>query len=674
MIARLVRVCRILLLLIVALPAYAREPLRLEKAPELYQRVLSLPGAALSPTAGAPASGTGLPVFSVLYVYERKAVGGRNWLEVGGKANGRSDGWIEAGFAEDWQTMLVMQYAPVSEKRQRVLMFENKQTLLDLLHADDEARRAQGYLSGLQSGRPDPAIIAAEPTEAVDTKQQLYVMPVLDSALDEFPDGTSTRLLQIASIPKQRPPPARLQQHEPQVIQQPTKPDLRNLTTAVVFVLDTTLSMGPYIERARQAIATLYQRLQADGTVDRVRFGLVAYRNNMDRNPRIEYVTKIYQTLDPGAPPDEILQHIQDPQECQVPTPGWDEDAFAGLYTALTQLNWNPFAARFLVLVTDSGGLPGKSRLAHYHDVDIDNIIELANEKHVAALPIHLLTREGDTHGDRSIALRQWHALGSRTGDHTTDKYLGIRTGSVTVYQQQLDNFGQQLAASINQIAHNIPLAAPNQYDKPTADSNPSRVGAADANQSAPIAQIVVNELFRAQAEYLGHQEKTQAPAVFRAWATDHDLLQPSVTALDVRVFLTRSQLNILAQNLNSIVEEVKRAAVAPESFFDNLQLLSATMSGNPDRSFNGTNFNKLGDSNLLPSWLKVLPYKSKILRMSRSVWLDLGITGQQEFIDELEYKLKQYQDMYANNARWTSLDPHDPADAVYPVPLESLP
>jgi serine/threonine-protein kinase PpkA len=97
-------------------------------------------------------------------------------------------------------------------------------------------------------------------------------------------------------------------------------------------------------------------------------------------------------------------------------------------------------------------------------------------------------------------------------------------------------------------------------------------------------------------------------------------------------------------------------------------------MSGNPDRSFNGTNFNKLGDSNLLPSWLKVLPYKSKILRMSRSVWLDLGITGQQEFIDELEYKLKQYQDMYANNARWTSLDPHDPADAVYPVPLESLP
>ena len=283
--------CALALLFIVSLPAHAREPLRLEKAPELYERVLSLPGAALAPTPGAPAASTALPVFSVLYVYDRKAVAGKNWLEVGGKGNGRSDGWIEAGLAEEWQSMLVMQYAPVSEKRNRVLMFEDKQTLLNLLHADDEAQRAQAYLSGLEAGRPDPAIIAAEPTEAVDPKQQLYVMPILDFALDEFPDGTSTRILQIASIPKQRPRP---QQTNPdQTKLDHTKPDLRNLTIAVVFVLDTTLSMGPYIERARQSIANLYHQLEADGTADRVRFGLVAYRNNMARNPRIEYVTRI---------------------------------------------------------------------------------------------------------------------------------------------------------------------------------------------------------------------------------------------------------------------------------------------------------------------------------------------------------------------------------------------
>jgi serine/threonine-protein kinase PpkA len=97
-------------------------------------------------------------------------------------------------------------------------------------------------------------------------------------------------------------------------------------------------------------------------------------------------------------------------------------------------------------------------------------------------------------------------------------------------------------------------------------------------------------------------------------------------------------------------------------------------MSGNPDRAPGGAKFAQLGDSNLLPAWLGLLPYKSKVLRMSKSSWLGLSITGQQEFIDELEYKLKQYRDMYANNERWTVLDPRDPTEAVYPVPLDSLP
>jgi len=641
--------CAALLLLILTSTASgAREPLKVDNAPELFQRILTLPGARLASQPGAAQAGPDLPVFSVLYVFDRQQSGG--WLEVGSNPDGRSTGWLPAGATQDWKSMLVMQYAPRGQ-RERVVMFDKRSDLVDLVQSSNEHQRAVSLLQDVAAGRNVRALVAAEPAAAVDPKTQFYVMPILESKLDSFPDGTDTRLLQIAAANTNtrrgtapQPPP------------QPPQPSFPDFRVGIVFVVHTTLSMQPYIERARQAIRTIYRRLDAGHIADRVSFGLVGYRNDPTAAPGIEYSSRIFQKLDPRARPADVLARIDEIESAGLPTTRWDDDAIAGLNVALEDMDWRPFAARLLVLVTDSGAQSAKSRLSQFPDVDIENILEKANEKRVAAFPIYLLTPQGDSHGDRSIAFRQWRRLG-RAGDPTLSKFVSIAAGSTEVYQSALDGFSEMIISAISDLAHNHPIVRP---DPPPAQ---------DGGDSSAISKLVVNELFRAQTEYLGQTSKTKAPAFFRAWTTDHDLVNPTFQSLNVRVFLTSNNLNALAQSLHAIVDQAKQASLSPETMFDSLQRLAALTSGDPNRPRN------LGDIGaLLPAYLQLLPYRSKILRIDRQTWLSMGMTRQQEFIDELEYKLRQYQDMYQDSDRWVLLDRNDPGNKVFPVPLDSLP
>src|SRR6516162_1800847 len=140
------------LLLVLASPATAREPLKVEQAPELFQRILTLPGARLSPAPAEPPVGAALPVFSVLYVYDRQPAN-NGWRQVGSKPDRKPEGWLPSDMTQDWQTMLVMQYAPRGQ-RDRVVMFDDRPPLADLLQANNEHQRAVALLRDIGAGRP----------------------------------------------------------------------------------------------------------------------------------------------------------------------------------------------------------------------------------------------------------------------------------------------------------------------------------------------------------------------------------------------------------------------------------------------------------------------------------------------------------------------------------------
>ena len=647
--------------------AQAREPLRVPDIADFYQRVLTLPGAALSAAPGEAATGKPLPVFSVLYVYDRQQIGGATWVQVGSKPAGSGDGWLPADRTQDWRTMLVMQYAPRSI-RERVLVFGGRDQLESVVSDAQGIDRAKQLEAQLAAGKADgTGLVAAEPAEPVDYGKRPYVMPILDWKTGRFPGDKPVLMLDLASVTAGAPVSGGA------VAPAPPQPvaTTKDMKIAIVFLLETNKSMQPFLDRVRDAVVQLHNDLARDGTLDRVRFGVVAYRGTLAHDPRVEYTTRIFQKLDPAANPDEIMKVLPQIKEAVAETPGWDEDAFAGMYDAMTELDWRPYAARFLIQVSDSGALPGKSPFAKYHDIDLDNIVELANRKGVAIFPMYLLTPQGSLYpASRRRATYQYKVLGTQTGDPAVNKFSAIPGGSVDAFATAMAEFGKTIRTAVSGIPVQRPIQPPPCCAGPAAP--PSAAPEPAATPSA-LAQSIMNEVFRTQLEFIGSRAGLTAPTFVQGWVADRDLTQPDLRALDVKVFLTRNQLNGLAQSLSGVVDSAKQASLSQDTFFDLLQSLSATMAGDPNRQTPGS-FTNLADSNLLPSYLKALPYRSKVLRMSRDTWTNAGMTGQQLWIDELEYKLKQYQDMYQDTRAWIDFGSGDPGDAVYPVPLDTLP
>ena len=628
----------------------ARQPLSMDGQPEFQQRVLTLPGAVLmaEPKADAAVKDARLPAFSIFYVFDRKLVGPDSWMEVGRTVDGRSTAWVKAAQTQDWEIMLVMQYAPAGQ-RQRVLYFKDGAALSQLVQAPQVATRAQDLLRQVDAQQHDRAqVISIEQSESKGTvsfQARPYLMPILSYRRDEFDSGKSTTLVQVASVNAKPAPTAEERGNG----QKPPAQDA--MKVGIVFAMDTTSSMGPYIERARKVVRKLYAGLEEKKLLDRTSFGIVGYRNNMDDRPGLEYVARVFQPLLPNSSPQEVLANLDKVQATNQATHSWDEDAIYGLHTALTETEWSPFQARIIVQITDAGMLDAGDPKARLNKVGILNIREIADREKVSIIPIHLLTPQAERQGNVARARGQYMGLG-QTGDRGANKYVPIPAGSEDAFEAALEKAATRLASAIEQSAGGKALDRPKL--NPKAGPN--------------LDELLLNELFSAQQRYIGERQGTDAPAFFAGWAADRDLANPNLEALSVAVFLTRNQLNTLAQSLMRVLDAAKGAQLKPEDFFNQLRALAAATAGNPDQRFE-----TLLDSNLLPSYLRLLPYHSRVLRLSPQAWLDMGFTGQQTFISELEMKLQAYADVNASNA-WSDLGAGDEGLKVYPMPMDLLP
>ena len=628
----------------------AVEPLTLPQAKDIYQRIITLPGAAVRPGPAEDPIGKPLPVFSIYYVFSRKTASGQEWVEIGRDLKGGPEGWLSADQVNDWTTMLVMQYAPTGQ-RGRTLYFEQETDLSDIVDAVDRKPIVDRLIQEADSGKPtDPPLASIEPKveRGVPTfNNKPYLMPI--SGYKRISGRDVITLLEVASL-----------NADPPAAPKPVSPALPPLKTGIVFVIDTSISMQTYIDLALKTIETTYAALEKEGSLDRTSFGLVGYRNNMDQEPQrsgLEYVVKVYQDLDSNAPVNAILDNMRIMREAKISTHSFDEDAVAGLYTAINQMNWEPFTARFIIFVTDAGSLRGHDAKAKFPGVDMINIRESANRKSIAIFPIHLLSEAAKKTNNTEKARKQYLELG-RTGDQNASKYIPIRDASPEDFQKGIQYLAEAITSSMQMLASNRPMRQVKDIsDNPTVDD---------------LGNLVVNELFNAQMRYIGAMKGTQAPAFFKSWAADKDLVKPNLKVLNVAVFLTRNQLNELAQLLQRIVDQIKAASANQASIFSLLRSLAAATTVNPERY--RANFGTIGESNLLPTYLNLLPYKSEILGMSEEVWKNLSKVEFEAQTDRLAYKLRVYQGIYQDTKNWRDLGTNEPGQEVYPVPLDYLP
>jgi serine/threonine-protein kinase PpkA len=642
--------------------AEPRTPLPWGAGTELSQRVLVLPGARLMerPDAASRVLQARLPVFEVFYVYGRQG----DWVEVGRKAQGPPDGWIAEDKVQEWSIMLVMQYAAPGQ-RERVLFFEKRETLQELLLQVDATKRARRLLREVDTGRhAGTGVIAVEQQQEgyVSFDTNPYLMPILGSRREEFDDGTPTRLVKVAGVNAQSGKAATgLGATSGSAAGEGGNGKaLARARRAIVFVIDTTSSMGPYIERAREAARRIHRELGEVGLLENTAFGLVGYRNNMDQEPqrsRLEYVTRTFLPLDPAAPAERLLQELERMQPATVSTHSWDEDTVAGLYEALWEMDWKPFRElRMVILITDAGALRGNDPKARHSNKNIDLWVvrQKAMQDDIVLLPIHLLTPEAKRAGNIATARQQYAELGY-TGDTNVSKYIGIEAGSVQDFAAQLDQLAGELGTVAKHAAQGVAEAKPELQR---------------FQGGFTLGSLFRNEVYSAQQRYLGEVKGGEAALFFPSWAADKDLTQPRYTSLRVGVFLTRNQFNGLAKSLSDLVERAELAKESPQTFFARLQALAMRTSTDPQKRLTGL----LRDSRVLPAYLKLLPYKSRVLSLTREVWDAMSAPEQLAFMDELRRKLTAYEQINADQRKWKDLGAGDPGLEVFPVPLDVLP
>ena len=301
-----------------------RKPLLMEGKETLYQRVLTRPGAALVQQPGA-VDGKVQPTFSRFYVYSRKEKGENAWLEVGVDPRGTVTGWIPEQQTVPWKQQLVLSFSNPAG-RQRSLFFSTRTALEKVLDSEQAGQVSRQLLQAAEKGKSSDEVISIEPETHIDIQKQFYLLPILQSDEIYTATGHTARLLEVASVTKDDAPaaPAKLGAG------QESETLLRSFKAAVVFVIDSTISMGPYIERTKEAVLRIYSHVEEAKLLDRVKFGLIAYRSNVEASPGLQYVAKEF--VDPVEVKNgkDFLDRVKDLQRATISSAAFDEDAYAG--------------------------------------------------------------------------------------------------------------------------------------------------------------------------------------------------------------------------------------------------------------------------------------------------------------------------------------------------------
>lgn len=699
----------------------AERPLLMEGKQTLYQRVLSKPGALLADQAGGEASKPTVP-FTAYYVYAREQKGNEHWARIGSDSYGDTAGWAREADLIPWNQTLTVSFRDPSQGS-RVLLFKDKESLKSLIDRNDDAAIRSLYLEAINGklGEDSP-VVAIQPAEAVDITEDFYLVPIIDHE-DVYLGSEAATLLKVTTVPLESA--EQLQAREGQAAgnektaildaddsqseaasknkatvleaenrevasgqderQAAIEKALRDYRSGVMFVIDSTRSMQPYIDRTREAVKQIYQRLDKEGVASGMSFGVVAYRDDPGVVPGLEYRIKTVVGLKAGEQAEHFLSAVDQLKAAEVSSQDFVEDAYAGVVTALDAEGWKDRDARYLVLITDAGARDPGDKLAST-GLDAERLNKLAQEKGVVILVLHLLTPQGEQ--NHEAAEKQYKALSYYPGIGSL--YHAVPTGNVEAFGQAVDIVAGQISGQVrNSVAASVPEQQPAATEAVTA-TTATRVTDQEVRDEeretalqAPTPTAKEDSLASLQAklrklgyalrmQYLQAREDGQVPSVFNAWLADRDLLTPERPAVDVRVLLTRDQISDLHDMLRQVIDTFQEGLITPSGFIDSIRKLAATLSRNPEKLGEASSLSEMG---FMKEYIEDLPYQSESMTLTLEDWAEWPAKRQIEFINRLENKISYYKALHDHTDLWVSLNGGAiDGQSVFPVELQMLP
>jgi serine/threonine-protein kinase PpkA len=623
------------------------KPLLMAGKQNLYQRVLSVPGARIAEKPGGKADREIVP-FTAFYVYARQQQGAQEWIEIGTDRHGTHAGWLPVSDTIEWNHGLTAAFRDPSG-HDRVLLFRDSDSLRELTGQGSLKTYKRLYNEALQGKlSADSPVVAIQPAGYIDIREDFYLVPIHRHE-DVYLGSERARLLQVSSVPLAAAGAA----------SGDSGGGKRAYTAGLVFVVDSTLSMQPYIDRTRQAVTTIFDTLGDADLLGQVNFGLVAYRDNVSAAPGLDYLVRTYVDLDEGRDAEGFLSRLKTMRDASVSSRDFTEDAYAGVKQAIESINWDGHDARYIVLVTDAGAREADDPLSST-GLDASRLRQLAQQKGVAIFVLHLLTDA--TMPDQAADAKQYRRLADFPG--VGSLYYGVPTGDV-------DEFGRVLDALAGQITGQVKTASSNRVA-------PAPVPASDNAQLADLQAKVEKLGYALRMRYLQKTTDDTLPRVFDAWLLDRDIRNPERNTLDVRVLLSRDQLSELNDVLKQVLEAAEDGLLSPQNFFTELQSLAATVTRDPERlgtTTATTAGSSLADMGFMREYIEDLPYTGEVMGLSLDDWQSWSTQEQIAFLNRLEEKVGYYRALHDHTDLWISLDGGPVSgDSVYPIELEQLP
>lgn len=629
----------------------------------LKRRILSRPDAMLVNPDGSEAP---LDTFSIHYVFaDKEDRTGRRWLAVGARID-QPEGWVLQDATEDWKTMLVMEYAPLTTERQRVLFFSDKKALEEIIQDTSGADAVKTIYAEVEQRRDAGGrVVSIEPRRSV-AGDKPYLMPILDHETSYFNYGSyaDVTLLKLAGLTEdassREGSSTKLGDQDART-KDPDPETFSNFKIRLAFVIDTTRSMGPYIEATKDFVRSLCEGLDRRGLLDRVRFGLVGFRDDPNAAPGVEYLTRVFTTFDTPADLNRLFADVDAMQSANVPTADWREDAFAGLRSAIKELDWREGDAKFLLLITDASARSETDPKASLPNFGPNTARQMLDQQGISLYALHINSdeaRRASGDGEINRARFQYQSLGS---------YWGLDGSDHRVFSLAIERFRDQIMRTVIDAAGGRELRveppdASNEFDEYSVIMDfQSGLKLLTEDSIEILDKPTVSDLFRFQQEYLAMHEGVEPPKFYRAWSADHDLVTPTEQAMNVKVLVSRAQLELLAATLEDTIAGVDDKRTNLSEFHLDAQAESGRASTDP-------RLEKIDVS----AFLEALPYKSKLLQLTGSDFRNYG-QGQEDLLNEVRAKLRGYREVLSSNKRWMRVSERS-EEELYPLPLRDLP
>lgn len=650
--------CVLALLLPVAVDA--REPLPMDGKESLYQRVLIR---AQTERFDAPdgTAGSRLAPLQPLFVYAKDD----GWLQVGTGDTGEDLFWVKTDVTVEWRQNIVATFEG-TENVGRVIFFADEDAVYDAVESENPAQAAQDAraeaLAAEQSGGGSERVAALGPRATPDLRRNLYVMPILESEEAVLEStGAYVNILKIAVAKAQTSAgiaPA------PEVQRPITEEDRANFRAGVVFIVDTTTSMQDYISGTQAALATVSDQFANSDLQGAVSFGLIGYRDSLEAKPDLGYDVKTYVPLDPDASPQAFLDGISQMSEARVSSRHYREDSYAAIDAALRDLDWAPFGARYIVLVTDASprnaddefsatGLTGAA------------LNSLVKERLSAALAVmHLRTPQGQN--DHARAEAAYRDLARQP--NAQPLYFPVADGDPEKYTRAAQILSEIIIQQVSAFRN-----GEDPQDPDSAKRDITEPG--DTAEEAVLRRTIQSAGRTMQLAYLGQKTGAQAPDVFEVYVADRDLERPGLKPLSIRLLMTKKELSDLDEAMKIIIRKGEDNVLSADQMFNQVLSAAADMSRRPDRVSRNAD-TTLADAVSISDMLEGLPYKSDIMQITEEDWIALPISQQQAILNRLTDKVDLYARFNEATDQWVDfLGTGAGAEGlVYPMQLNDLP